>query len=51
MVKHNYPSELQLVKTNDSDAEASFLNLLLSISDGFFRLKFMKDEMTLILIL
>ena len=31
------PSELQLNKTNVSDTEASFLDLHLSISDGFVK--------------
>ena len=35
MVNHNYPSELQLNKANVSDTEASFLDLYVSISDGF----------------
>ena len=35
MVNRIYPSELQLKKANVSDAEASFLDLHLSISDGF----------------
>ena len=35
MVKRIYPSELQLNKANVSDTEASFLDLHLSISDGF----------------
>ena len=35
MVHHIYPSELQLNKANVSDTEASFLDLHLSISDGF----------------
>ena len=35
MVNRIYPSELQLNKVNVSDAEASFLDLHLSISDGF----------------
>ena len=35
MVNHIYPSELQLYKTNVSDNEVSFLDLHLSISDGF----------------
>ena len=39
MVKHIYPSELQLDKTNVSDTEASFLDLHLSISDGFVKTK------------
>ena len=39
MVNRNYPSELQLNKTNMSDTVASFLDLLLSISDGFVKTK------------
>ena len=39
MVNHIYPSELQLIKANVSDAEASFLDLHLSISDGFVKTK------------
>ena len=39
MVKRIYPSELQLNKANVSDAEASFLDLRLSISDGFVKTK------------
>ena len=39
MVNHIYPSEFQLNKTNVSDTEASFLNLHLSISDGFVKTK------------
>ena len=39
MVNRIYPSELQLNKTNGSDAEASFLDLHLSISDGFVKTK------------
>ena len=35
MVNHNYPSELQLNKANSSDTEAPFLDLHLTISDGF----------------
>ena len=37
MVNRIYPSELQLNKTNVSDAEASFLDLHLSISNGFVK--------------
>ena len=37
MVSHIYPSELQLNKTNVSETEASFLDLYLSISDGFVK--------------
>ena len=39
MVNRIYPSELQLNKTNVSDAEASFLDLHLSISHGFVQTK------------
>ena len=39
MVNRIYPSELQLNKANVSDAEASFLELHLSISDGFVKTK------------
>ena len=39
MVNRIYPSELQLYKANVSDAEASFLDLHLSISDGFVKTK------------
>ena len=39
MVNRIYPSELQLNKTNVSDTEASFLDLHLSISDGFVKTK------------
>ena len=35
MVNHNYPSELQLNKANSSDTEVPFLDLHLTISDGF----------------
>ena len=35
MVNRIYSSELRLNKANVSDAEASFLDLNLSISDGF----------------
>ena len=35
MVKQIYPPELQLNKANISDTEAPFLNLHLSISNGF----------------
>ena len=35
MVKSNYPHELQLNNANASDAEALFLDLHLSISNGF----------------
>ena len=39
MVSHIYLSELQLNKANVSDHEASFLDLYLSISDGFVKTK------------
>ena len=39
MVNRIYPLELQLNKTNVSDAEASFLDLHLSISGGFVKTK------------
>ena len=39
MVNRIYPSELQLNKANVSDAEALFLDLHLSISDGFVKTK------------
>ena len=39
MVNRIYPSELQINKANVSDAEASFLDLHLSISDGFVKTK------------
>ena len=39
MVNRICPSELQLNKANVSDTEASFLDLHLSISDGFVRTK------------
>ena len=39
MVNRIYPTELQLNKANVSDAETSFLNLHLSISDGFIKTK------------
>ena len=39
MVNRIYPSELQLNKADVSDTEASFLDLHLSISDGFVQTK------------
>ena len=39
MVNRIYPSELQLNKANVSDTEATFLDLHLSISDGFVQIK------------
>ena len=38
-VNRIYPSELQLNKANASDTEASFLDLHLSISDGYVKTK------------
>ena len=35
MVKQIYPSELQIHKANASDTEAPFLDLHLTILDGF----------------
>ena len=46
-----YPSELQLNKANVSNTEASFLDLHLSISDGFVRTKIFDNRIPLILIL
>ena len=40
MVNHIYPSELQLNKANVSNSEVLFLDLHLSISDGFVKTKF-----------
>ena len=37
VVNHIYPSELQLDKANVSDTEALFLDLHLSLSDGFIK--------------
>ena len=37
MVNHIYPSGLQLNRANVSDTKASFLDLALSISDGFVK--------------
>ena len=39
IVNHIYPSELQLNKASASDTEALFLDLHLSISDGFVKTK------------
>ena len=39
MVKHIYPSDLQLNKANVSDTEATILDLHLSISDGYVKTK------------
>ena len=51
MVNHIYPLELQLNKVNVSDTEASFLDLHLSISDGFVKTKIFDKRDDLILIL
>ena len=51
MVKRIYPSELQLNKANVSDTETLFLDLHLSIWDGFVKTKIYDNEMILILIL
>ena len=40
LVIHIYPSRLQLNKANVSDTGASFLDLYLSISDGFVKVVF-----------
>ena len=50
MVNRIYPSELQLNKAYASDTEAPFLDLHLSISNGFVSSKIMISAMTLILI-
>ena len=50
MVNQIYPPELQLNKANTSDTEAPFLDLHLSISNGFVSSKFMINVMTLIFI-
>ena len=49
MPNHIYPSELQLSNANVSDTEASFLDLHLSLSDGFIKTKSFDNRMTLIL--
>ena len=47
-----YPSELLLNKANSSDTEAPFLDLYLTIPDGFISvIKFMINAMILILLL
>ena len=40
MLNHIYTSELHLNKANVSDTEVSFLDLHLSISDGFVKTKY-----------
>ena len=44
MVNRIYPSELQLNKANVSDTEALFLDLHLSISDGFVKIFDKRDD-------
>ena len=51
IVSRIYLSALQLNKANISDTEALFLDLPLSISDGFVKTKIYDNEMILILIL
>ena len=51
MINRIYPSELQLNKSNVSDAEASFLDSHISISDGFVKTKIYDKRDDLILIL
>ena len=51
MVNRIYPSGLQLNKANVSDAEASFFDLHLSISDGFVKTKIYDKPLQMILIL
>ena len=46
MVNQIYTPELQLNKGNTSDTEAPFLDLHLSISNGFVSSKFFDNEMT-----
>ena len=50
MVKQVYTLELQLNKANNTDTEAPFLDLHLSIANGFVSPKIMINAMTLILI-
>ena len=51
IVNQIYPPELQLNKANATYTEANFLDLHLSITNGFlFLLKFMINAMTFILI-
>ena len=51
MVDCIYPSEPQLNKANVSDTEAPFLDLHLSISDGFVKIEIYDKRDDLILIL
>ena len=50
MVNQIYPPELQLNKANISDSEAPFLDLHLSVANGFVSSKILISAMTLILI-
>ena len=50
VVNQIYPPELQPNKAYTSDTEGPFLDLHLSISNGFVSSKFMINVMTLILI-
>ena len=50
MVKQIYPPELQLKKANNTDTETPFLDLHLSIANGFISSKILINAMTLILI-
>ena len=50
MVNQIYPTELQLNKANTSDTEVPFLDLHLSVANGFVSLTFMISAMALILI-
>ena len=49
IVSQIYPSELQLNKANNSDTQAAFLDLHLSISNDIVLPKFMINVTTLIL--
>ena len=44
MVKQIYPPELQLNEANSSDTKAPFLDLYLTISDGFVSSKIYDDR-------
>ena len=49
MVNQMYPPELKLNKVITSDTEASFLDLHISIANGFVSSKFMISAVSLIL--
>ena len=51
MVGRIYPPELQLNKTNASDTEARFLDLHLSISNGFvsYKIYHKRDEFDIVI--